>query len=395
MKTILSVLAVVGLASAASATVSITPLSTFGNNGWRAPRVIQSGDVGGAQTVGANPTFYGYLGDGLLGSSAGLERSMAFNPATGDLILLSRSGLGGGVRIIDGQTARDKGNVNENLASGSSTFSGGSIFTRNTVAVDGAGAIYIANLTTPSATSTFKVYRWSSQTSSVDAAPLVNVTSATVTAARVGDSVAVIGSGANARLAYGYNAGTNNGFILVDGSTGAVTNVNPLSGGGTTSEFRLGLTFAGDANNLWGRSAGQLIRRASDTGSGFSSLGTTSLGVTDNFATTQFSYATVGGIPYLAAVDTATSLLKIYMVADPANPVFITSATNTSGSLVGNANATGAVQWGAIDDVAQTATIYTLVSNQGLQAFQVQLPAPSAAALLGLGGLIAARRRRA
>ena len=81
---VVSLCAAAGLAAVASAAPTLTANAGFGTNGWLAP---------GSSS---------YLG------TANNERGMAYNPATGNLVLVSRAG-GNNVRILSGSTGAEIG----------------------------------------------------------------------------------------------------------------------------------------------------------------------------------------------------------------------------------------------------------------------------------------------
>ena len=92
-----SVAAAISLcALSVSAQFSITPLSTFGINGWLAPN-------------GYNGSTYSYLTDGLT------ERGLAYG--NGHLYLVSRAG-GNFIRILDPATGADLGQLDTTGVSG-------------------------------------------------------------------------------------------------------------------------------------------------------------------------------------------------------------------------------------------------------------------------------------
>jgi hypothetical protein len=84
----------------------------------------------------------------------------------------------------------------------------------------------------------------------------------------------------------------------------------------------------------------------------------------------------------------------VYDISNPTAPNLVATGNATSGTLVGNINATGSVQWGDIDHANQTATLYAMSSNQGIQAFTFVVPTPASGGLLVMAGLAAIRRRR-
>ncbi len=105
------------------------------------------------------------------------------------------------------------------------------------------------------------------------------------------------------------------------------------------------------------------------------------------------AYNVVGGFALLATTDTVTSLVRIYDVSDPSNPIFLTSAATTSGTLAANGNGVGAMSWGTLPDGSPV--LYAISANQGIQAFAVTVPKRATYALFaaGLGAFWCLRRR--
>jgi hypothetical protein len=111
------------MACTATAQPTLVPMTSFGGgDGWRAPTEVLTGDSTGG-------TSYSFLG------TASNERGFAFNPATGNLILVSRSG-GINIRILNGTTGVDTGS----LANGTGIITGGT-FAVNMVGVSTDGSI--------------------------------------------------------------------------------------------------------------------------------------------------------------------------------------------------------------------------------------------------------------
>jgi hypothetical protein len=367
----LALSAVLLLASTGSLTaqLNITPLSTFGGDGWLAP-----GEGG-----------YSYLTTGTT------ERGLAYG-GNGHLYLVSRNG-GNYVRILDAYTGGDLGA----LSLGSGVVTGG-VNPVNTAAVGSDGAIYVANLTTAApANGNFRVYRWGNEL----AAPTVAYSGAPLAGARVGDSLDAIGSGSSTRLAAGFAAtptvAGNNGYAVVDPTAGTATPVSFAGSPPAAGDFRLGITFT-DASHVFGtQGAGvgstPLVYSAFSGGTG-SLLADASLALSPSQR--LMDYAVVGGRPLLALLSTSDSTLRIYDVTDPADPLLLGSQNNTSGTLTANSAGTGAVAWG--DITGDSARLWTLSTSQGIQAFIVTVPEPSTSALAACGAglllLLNAPRRR-
>lgn len=355
-KCITSAICLVVLASAA-AHAALTPLASFGVNGWLAPTLP-------------------YL------TTGSTERGLDYNPTTGNLILISRVGATGTYKILNGTTGGDNGNLNQ----GGGIITGGT-FRENMVGVAADGAIYMGNLST-STTSNFKVYRWANE----GAVPTVAYDALT-TLTRTGDSFAVIGSGTGTVLAA---AGTNNvsasnfaTFSTGDGSTYASTAYTSVAGTTSTSnDYRLGLTFI-DTDTLIGNQGA--AARITDFGVGATLVDSIPLGA----AQRPLDYAVIGGIPVLAVIDSNSSNVEVFNISTPSAPISLGVGNNTTGALTANGNGAGSVAWGPIS--GNTATLYAMSTNQGIQAFNFVVPEPTTTSLLALSvicGLGLRRRAR-
>ncbi len=369
----LAVVLMLMTASGASAAVTMAPLSSFGGgDGWLAPA------EGG----------YGYLGTG------NNERGLAYG--NGHLYLVSRTNVGGvstNVRILDPTTAADLGGLN------TAGISGG-LFAVNVAGVGGDGAIYVSNMTTAApANGNYKVYRWADEA----AAATVVFDGAPLAGARIGDSLAVTGSGSGTRLAAGFNAtpniAGNNGYAIVDPTAGTATTVAFTGTPPNAGDFRLGITFT-DSSHVLGAQASasspQLYRYTSFSGSAGTLLGSPSLTTS---AERLLAYAVVGGLPLLAVQSTGDSTVRIYDATNPALPVLLTSGNTTSGTLASNGNGTGQLAWGPevnLGGGVYSANLYAMSTNQGIQAFTVTVPEPATVILLvgGLATLWIGRRSR-
>ena len=351
------------------AQININPMTSFRSDGWFAP-----GEGG-----------YTYLGTGSN------ERGLAYG-GNGHLYLVSRTG-GNNIRVLDAYTGLDLGALNL----GTGIVSGG-LYPVSTVGVGGDGAIYVANMTTAApANGNYRVYSWANES----ATPTVAYSGAPLAGARIGDSLDVIGSGSATRLAAGFNnlpsVTGNNGYAIIDPVLGTATSVGFSGTPPAAGDFRLGITFTDDSHVLGTQGAGTgatPLRYTSFAGPVGTLLGSVSLTLSP--AQRLMDYAVVGGRPLLATLSTGDSTLRIYDMTDPASPLFLGSANNTSGTLTANGNGTGSVAWGDIS--GNTAHLWTLSTSQGIQAFTVVIPEPGTAVLTGLGGLLLAlangRRQR-
>ena len=389
-------LGVVCVAAGQVSAATLTPILNFGGgDGWRAPFEVIAGDVEG--TTAPHPTtaepIYRFLGNGLAAgvdpassvNAGNLERGMAYNPASGNLLVVSRNAANGGnIRILNGTTGADIGSLNQTGVTGGN-------FTMNMIGVADDGAIYLSNLSTNLTSSAYKIYRWENE----QAVPTVvyNSTGSDVLAgARLGDSFDVFGSGANTQMVAGYGlaaaiTGTN-GFVkfaTTDGLSYTSSNVaiapavdplvTPASG-----EFQYGITFQ-DSDTIIGKSRANpatVVDLSGTTGTVVSQQST------DGISMRLLDFAVVDGKPLLATLEangspTATSRprVMIYDMSDPSLPLVerkIAEATALPAALGPNGNASGQIKFGAIN--GKTATLFAMSTNNGIQAFTLSLETP-------------------
>jgi Domain of unknown function (DUF4623) len=372
MRKLILTAAAVGVSLVAPVThaqLNISPLTSFGGgDGWLAP-----GEGG-----------YTFLG------TANSERGLAFGNS--HLYLVSRSG-GSFVRILDSLTGADLGSLNNTGISGGT-------FAVNTIAVGADGAIYVNNLTTQSTTSPLKVYKWSTEGS----VPVVAYSGdGGLAGSRLGDSVAAIGSGSSTLLALGFGStpavAGNNSYSIINPTASSATAVGFTGTPPNAGDFRLGITIT-DSSHVIGAQGSSLYRYTSFAGASGTLLGSPLIpDPAGASANRLLSFAMVNGLSLLAVQSIGDSHVSLYDISNPGAPLWLASANNTSGTLSANANGTGQLAWGAITDNGDgtsTAQLYAMSSNQGIQAFTVVVPEPSAAVLGGLAicALVAFRRSR-
>jgi hypothetical protein len=390
-------------AGASALAASLTPLSTFGGgDGWRAPYEVLIGDS--ADAIVPDPSTldprYRYLGNALTGTSTAtinpgnLERGLAYNPATGHLILVSRNDSGNtlpSIRILDSTTGVDIGTLNK----GTGVLTGGT-FAYSMIGAAEDGAIYLSNLTTNATTTPYKLYRWASES----ATPTVAFDGVTplLAGARMGDSLDVIGSGINTRLVAGFGNSPavpgNNSFALLTTSDGVAytgssvaLSATPPNAVPPAGNFRLGITFR-DSDTVVGKSDVNAVSIV-DLNS------TTAGNVTGSFSTDGISlkpmdFAIVGGKPIIALIEatadttSARARLFVYDMTDLSLPLAerqiavgttLPLTTPPDPTQFANLNGTGQVKFGAIN--GNVATIYAMSTNNGIEAFTLTLDPPS------------------
>jgi hypothetical protein len=358
---------------------TLSPLTTFGSNGWLAP--------------GSNP----YV------TTDNSQRGLGWNPVTKNIVLPSRSG-GNFVAIINGSTGIVSGTLDTTGVSG------------GTLAMMGAGVsddgeIYVPNLQSgSSALSPFKIYKWTGEndTAAPTTAFSMVLPQTTSGAFRYADAFAVYGSGTSLKFAAagtttsGSTAGLpNNSNFMIGSLDGSNTNTiyrnipNTLT---SSNDYRLGITFV-DADTIIGNQGTSakitdFVAATTLSNTGAIVTGSIAMGAADR----PLDYTVINGQALLAVVNTNSSLISIYDITNPAGAALLTTGSTVSGSLIANANATGGLQWGEM--LSPTSQVlYAMSTNQGVQAMVFQaVPEPSTYAMLGgasaVIGLIASRKRR-
>ena len=357
---------------------TLSPLTTFGSNGWLAP--------------GSNP----YV------TTDNSQRGLGWNPVTKNVVLPSRSG-GNFVAIINGTTGIVSGTLDTTGVSG------------GTLAMMGAGVsddgeIYVPNLQSgSSALSPFKIYKWTGEndTAAPTTAFSMVLPQTTSGAFRYADAFAVYGSGTSLKFAAaGTTTGTtgglpNNGNFMLGSLDGSNTNTiyrnipNTLT---ASNDYRLGITFV-DADTVIGNQGTSakitdFVAATTLSNTGAIVTGSIAMGAADR----PLDYTVINGQALLAVVNTNSSLISIYDITNPAAAALLTTGSTVSGSLVPNGNATGGLQWGEM--LSPTSQVlYAMSSNQGVQAMVFQaVPEPSTYAMMGgafaVIGVIASRKRK-
>jgi hypothetical protein len=365
--------ALVGIPSRAHAQWSLSPLNSFGVNGWL------SGTAFGAS--GTNNSI----------------RSMAYNPASGNVVVAN----GSTVQLVNGTTGAVGGLLNSTGISG-----GTRLF--NTVTVTNDGAIYGSNLVTSSTASAFKIYRWADES----AAPstFYSGNAGVATGARAGDSLVAFGSDATGMLALGtgtINSGTTptSYYSLIPTNSGVAGVMTAMSGtGAANASFRTGLAFL-DADSILGLASGGATSNSvvSGTAAPWTFDGTRTV---QNVNERSVSVVTsVFGTPLLATMQfggnggtllTSTNTVRLYDATNFGTTGLGTplASANIAVGSIANTNGTVGIAFGSVNG---NPVLYAMNSNNGIQAFQI-VPEPSTAALAGACSVVLAaviyRRRR-
>ena len=358
---------------------TLSPLTTFGSNGWLAP--------------GSNP----YV------TTDNSQRGLGWNPVTKNIVLPSRSG-GNFVAIINGTTGIVSGTLDTTGVSG------------GTLAMMGAGVsddgeIYVPNLQSgSSALSPFKIYKWTGEndTAAPTTAFSMVLPQTTSGAFRYADAFAVYGSGTSLKFAAagttssGSTAGlpNNSNFMIgsLDGSNANTIYRNIPNTLTASNDYRLGITFV-DADTVIGNQGTSakitdFVAATTLSNTGAIVTGSIAMGAADR----PLDYTVINGQALLAVVNTNSSLISIYDITNPAAAALLTTGSTVSGSLLSNANATGGLQWGEM--LSPTSQVlYAMSSNQGVQAMVFEaVPEPSTYAVMAgafaVIGVVASRKRK-
>lgn len=183
------------------------------------------------------------------------ERGLAYNPKTGNVLLVSRAAAVGGleIEVLSNASGAKIGTLD---ASGIATGPG--LFKLNLIDVADDGVIYGCNLTTDSsvAANPFAIYRWASENAAPTLAYSGNPAGAGLRM-RLGDTFRVRRSGAGTQIIATENTGLSPGiggtnamlFTTVDGTNFTVTRI--AVPGIANGDIRLGLAF-GCGNTFYG-----------------------------------------------------------------------------------------------------------------------------------------------
>ena len=335
-----------------------------------------------AQVLVMQPvTTFGTHGDGsvrpgdvlCLTAAGQLQRGMAYNPITGNLLVVDRATNGGFnyiVYIIDGNTGAQLGT----LANATITDGGNAAFKLNLIGVADDGAIYAANLanSTTAPTVETRLYRWASES---DPSPVcvspnglgpTDDPSGGATAAsqkRWGDTMTVRGSGLNTQILLA-NRGTLAALYTPDDGSYAHFTPKTLTTDVATGKLGYGLTF-GAGDTFWGTSGafgnGPLahlsFNAVAGTATTLTNIPTTRVPGTLTPILVMPSSNLLAGITMVPGAD----VVRLYDITDTNVPVLLdrkSFVTDTN-----NAPFSGALALGT------NGVLYALDSDNGIMAF--------------------------
>lgn len=290
------------------------------------------------------------------------ERGLAYNAKNNRLLVVSRA-AGNNVYALNGDTGADLYTLNT-----TSTVISGGTFALNMIGVAEDGAVYAANLTTDTATSVLKIYRWANDSAST--VPTLGYSGAPA-AGRWGDTIDVRGSGTGTQIVMASRNGT--AFAVFRTSNGTTFIPTIFTPAVTAASLGLGVAF-GAGNSIWAKSSsGFPLQRISFDFTGATAQLLQSYGPEFNNSITAISAQPTLG--YLAGVAIETpDNLKLYDVSG-ANVISL-AETNAFPTDNPNSNFTGSADFGAD-------RVYALATGNGIIALRVEPKAVSPAILAG------------
>lgn len=322
---------------------------------------------------------------------------MAFNPATGNLVVANGSAL----PVVNGTTGAIGATLN-------ATGITGGIRTLSTVTVTTDGVIYGTNLTTSSTGSPFKIYRWANES----AAPTVfyGGNGGYALGVRAGDSLTSFGPDATGMLLFGTGTATGapvptNYFSLLPTNGGVAGSAIAMTGTGAANlSFRTGLAFI-DADSVLGLGASSTTNNAlvSGTAPSWSFDGVRSIQNVNERS--MMAASTIFGTPMLATIQiggnggtllTSTNTGRLYDLTNVGTSGLGTplASANIAVGSVSNGNGNVGVAFATINGAP---VVFAMNTNNGIQALQI-VPEPTmtlavGACTAGLAGMMLRRRK--
>lgn len=295
-------------------------------------------------------------GDRSYLTTGNTERGLSYNPANGNLLLVSRSGSPT-VHVLNSVTGIDLHTLNN----GAGIISGG-VYTLNLIGVADDGAVYVCNLTTDGSASALKIYRWANDTPSTPPTVAYNG-SVDGSANRWGDTLDVRGAGAGTQLLLGSRSGTT--AVVLTTANGTTFTATPIAvSGGQSGMFGLGIAF-GAGDTFWGKATSLPLRQigfnlGAGTGSVIQAFGSPPVASSMMAIGVNPDDGLLGGV-VLGAPD----YFQLYDLPAVGAPSVIES--NDFPTDNPNSNGTGAVDFG--DD-----QVFALDSNNGILAMSILPP---------------------
>jgi hypothetical protein len=282
-------------------------------------------------------------------------RGIAVNPLTTNVLFASSAaGTNGGASHVATLAFADGSNYLAQL--NGTGFGAGTVATAG-IRVSEDGFVYACNVSGAPA-STFKIWRWPSDTDVVEA-PTVVYNSGTGTSFqwRLGDYIDLRGTGIDTEIVVvgpgsGVNITTN--FVIfrpTDNTATAFTNFSITIPGSTTANFcGAGVTFEGTNNAIWIRRAGsQETRRVAYDPTTLTAT-VTATNTVDQSACQGLKYFSVNGIKMLATLQANTAAAaqigRVFLIpTNTSGPFTSVLSSNLPTPFAANGNGLGNVDY--------------------------------------------------
>ncbi|HNQ89457.1 MAG TPA: DUF4623 domain-containing protein [Verrucomicrobiota bacterium] len=324
---------------------------------------------------GSRPYLPNYPGDNN-------QRSVAYNPTTGNIALVNRTG-GLSVNILDCDTGVDRGSLK-------TTGISGGTYSLSQIAIAEDGAIYAANLvSSTSGANPFKIYRWAKEAWNTE--PTLVYSGEVVSGTRWGDNIEIRGSGNQTQILLG-QGGSGVGeriaiFTTSDNGTSFSPTVMSLSGQGfAPGDSRGGVAFGNDDTFYVKNTGGTTLYHGTFDLASSSAVLTSAATLWDPIGAS--GYAAIAtelqGEDLLAAINfnsapnpqSVPQNVVLFYVIDPSSPILLDVKPFIDPGIQ-NLNGAGAVGFGG-------GKLIALDTNNGLRAWNL-IPEPQVYAFLSLG----------
>lgn len=304
-------------------------------------------------------------------STANTERGIAFNSATTNLLLASRT-PSNQVVALNALTGAEK-----HFLDVSGVVDGTSGILLNQVGVGDDGVVYGANLTTTATSPPYKIYRWANDgppgpdSSTNPPVPVFigDPASAVQPNLRWGDSFAVRGAGLDTQILIAPGNTSTNVVLLRTGGTDFQTEVPPavIAVSGVPANFgaiTLGVAFGPGTNTFWAKSGGGVLYLIqfdlnSNTASVIQTYSTTVVSGPVRGISANLNQTFLAGV----AVESPNDNVRLYDISNLSTGPLLRDQ-EAFATQNANVNATAATAFGAN-------YLFALDSNNGIKAFAI------------------------
>jgi hypothetical protein len=289
-------------------------------------------------------------------TNGNVVRGMGFNPVTNHVLVATRDSAYNCIMILNAANGDTLGRLNmTGITGGAASF--------NRVAVSSDGRIYSANLqTTVTKAAPVKIYTWADE----NAAPTVAF-SDSVQGPRIGDALAVVGSGQETYVYLSGNATPGPVHIFKRSGDTLLVRKSFVPTGWASGILGFGPLTNG-LGTVWINTAGKPAMKYDTTGA---PLDTISTGIVSSGASTAH-YFEFNGRKFVAMFNgnTNPAVIRVVDVTNGGSSSFVVGITAPLG-VKANTNGTGEVIFNPADT-----TLIGLSTNNGVGKFSIPLSAP-------------------